>query len=223
MRKVFVAIPTHSGILCEQTLLTLKSFHIEAQNNGWPLVECRWAGDSLIAHARNALVGKFLETDCTDLLWLDSDISVGVGIFTRLIMHNVDMVGVAYRLKKDEEEYVVNYLDRPELIADKATGLLEVRDVPFGLVRMRRKVIEALIEAHPDDWFTVRCGGFKTWCLFNTVLKGNTFWGEDFYFCQQYRDIGGQVWVDADINITHVNAAGTEFVGNYGSWLRNRK
>ncbi len=223
MTHVFIAIPTLSGKLPEQTRETLTRFHSETEAQGWAATEIRWQNDSLVAHARNALVGMFLASDCTDLIFMDSDIAVGTGVFSRLIQHDPEFVSVVYRQKKEPEIYAVNYLNKPELWADETTGLLEVSNVPFGLVRIKRSAIERMVEAHKDDWFMVNSRpNLKTWCLFNTELKDNIFWGEDFYFCRLFRALGGQVWVDPDIDIGHVNSDGVVFEGNFGRWLKGR-
>lgn len=222
MRKVFLAIPSHSGKLRDGTKVAVACFHMEASSLGWGLQEFRWHNDSLVVSARNACVAKFLETDCTDFFFLDDDVAVGPGVFTRLMSHQVDMVGVAYRQKKEEESYAVNHMAEDR--ADPETGLLEVYGIPFGMVRMKRSVIEKLVEAHKDEWYMCSSAqNMKCYMLFNTQLWQNQLIGEDMYFCKLHRDIGGKVHLDPEIPIQHIGQDDRVYAGHYGNYLRKKK
>jgi len=200
-----------------------QGLHFEAAGAGIGITEFQWVGDSLISHARNVCVAKFLESDCTDLFFLDSDVACGPGAFSRIMKHPVDLVAGVYRVKSETVRYPVEWLGPGDLWADPATGLLEVRDVPFGFVRLTRAAVEKMVEAHKDEWFTAAgAESLKCWLLFNTEVKDNRFWGEDFYFCRQWRELGGKVWVDPEIPLQHIDAEGTPYIGHLGNWLRNR-
>lgn len=200
-----------------------QGLHFEAAGAGISITEFHWVGDSLISHARNVCVARFLESDCTDLFFLDADVACGPGAFSRMLNHPVDLVAGVYRVKSDEVRYPVEWLDRPELWADPETGLLEARDVPFGFVRITRGAVERMVEANRDDWFmSAGSDPTKCWLLFNTEVKNNRFWGEDFYFCRKWREIGGKVWVDPEIPLQHIAADGKAYIGHLGNWLRGR-
>jgi len=222
MRKVFLATPSYSGRLKKQTEVSVTCFNMECSAQGWMLHDFRWCHDSLIVHARNAIVGTFMQTDCTDLFWLDDDVSVGPGVFTRLMMHPVDVVGVVYRQKKDEETYAVNYIDGNKT-PDPQTGLLEMMGIPFGMVRMRRAALELITKAHEESWYWAACvPNLKAWQLFDTAVRDRMFFGEDMRFCERYRALGGRIYVDADIPIQHVASDEKVYAGNFGAWLRKQ-
>ncbi len=173
--------------------------------------EFRWLGDSLISHARNVCIAKFLQTDATDLFFLDADVGAGVGAFTRLLTHRVDMVAGVYRTKNSEENYPVRWKEGPRVI-DERTGLLPAEGVPFGFVRISREMIQFLVERYAEDWFyTPMMPDVKVPLLFNTAVANRQFWGEDFYFCNLVRQTGHMIWVDPDVPLRHV---GEEIVGD---------
>jgi hypothetical protein len=222
MKRIFLAIPTLSGKCLPGTEQAIQFFEMECASVGWTLTQLRWAQDSLIAHARNVCVAKFMETDCTDMVFLDSDVACGPGVFTRLLSHQVDMVAGVYRVKSDEERYPVAGLDEGST-QDTETGLWEVKHVPFGLVRMRRSVIEKMQAAWPDDWFHANCADqIKCHALFNTEIRDRQFHGEDFYFCRKWREIGGRIYVDPEFMLAHVNGDGKAFSGSFAQWLRSQ-
>jgi hypothetical protein len=223
-RRVFVGIPTYTGKLTKQTFHTLSLFKLEAQSMGWDIQVEIWPGDALIAHARNALVGKFMQTDCTDLMFLDADVGAGPGVFTRLMTHRANLVAGVYPAKTEDERYIVRWLPGKEHKTDPDNDLLEAECVPFGLVRIWRAGIEAIVEAHKDEWFISHMvPGLKCWNLFNTEVLDNVFWGEDFTFCRKWREAGGKVWIDWDLPLIHVNSDGRIFRGHLGNFLKARK
>lgn len=221
MKRIFLAIPTLTGKCLQATETSIEFFKMEAESCGWQVTEYRWAQDSLISHARNVLVAKFMEHDCTDMLFLDSDVACGPGVFSRLMTHEPEIVAGVYRVKHDEERYPVAPLDEGAM-QDPVTGLLEVKHIPFGLVRIRRSAIEKMIAAEPDNWFYAN-NPERTKChaLFNTEISNRTFWGEDFYFCNKWRAIGGRVYVDPEFRLAHVNSSGKSFAGSFAGWLRS--
>lgn len=220
MRSIFLAIPTLDGKCAAGTELAIQFMAMEAECCGWKFQQLRWMQDSLIAHARNVCVAKFLQTDCTDLVFLDSDVAFGPGVFTRLVSHAPEMVAGVYRTKCDTERYPVHPL--PEgAVQDQDTGLLEVANVPFGLVRIRREAIEKMVQKHADEWFTANdADQTKCVALFNTEIVNHVFWGEDFYFCRRWREMGGRIFVDPEFHVAHVNGEGKAYAGHFGSWLR---
>lgn len=209
--------------MAQMSDVSRQGMHFEAAGAGFSITEFHWVGDSLISHARNVCVARFLESDCTDLFFLDSDVACGPGAISRMMKHPVDLVAGVYRVKSETVRYPVEWLDRPELWADPETGLLEARDVPFGFVRLTRKAIEQMVEEHRDDWFLAAGDdSLKCWPLFNTEVREHRFWGEDFYFCRKWRELGGRVWVDPEIPLQHIAQDGTPYIGHLGNWLRSR-
>jgi hypothetical protein len=114
----------------------------------------------------------------------------------------------------------VNFKDQGNIDIDQRTGLMLAQDVPFGCVRVSRPAIEKMVEANKDLWFKASYDP-ELICplLFNTEFVDHVFRGEDFYFCQKYRETGGKVWVDSDVPIVHVGHDGTVYRGNLYKWL----
>lgn len=222
MKRIFLAIPTLSGKCLPGTEASIEMFAMEAESCGWEFVQFRWAQDSLIAHARNVCMAKFMESNCTDMLFLDSDVACGPGVFSRLMTHDADVVAGVYRVKNDEERYPVVPIEGGA-VQDTKTGLLEVKDIPFGLVRIRREVIEKMTAAEPDNWFYANnAERMKCQALFNTEIRDHTFWGEDYYFCRKWRALGGKIYVDPEFRLAHVNGDGKAFTGSFAEWLRKQ-
>lgn len=228
-RKVFVAIPSHSGELTRQTQMTLTLMAMEAAGLGWELIEFVWARDSLVAHARNACVAMFLKSDADVLFMLDDDVACGPGVFARLMSHEVDFACGIYRAKCEPPKYFVRFRPGEELWTNEHTGLLEAQDVPLGFARITRAAVQKMVDANADNWFVIPSENLKCWELFQTEVRDHQFTGEDFFFCRKMREAGIKVWIDPELPLVHVlpsmpGRPGREqdqlFHGHFGDHLR---
>lgn len=238
-KKVFLAVPSHDGKICVPTHLSVFQFLADSMKDGVRIqiekspipynIEHRvWAGSSIVTVARNILLSMFLVSDCTDLIWIDSDVDWEPGALERLLKHPVDCVAAAYRTKTDDpEKYPVRWLDRPFHPTDKDTGLLEVECAPLGISRMTRACLEKMTNAYPElAYLEDLVPDIKCWALFDNMFVGRDnpdwrarkYWGEDFVFCNRLRAIGGKVWIDPEIATGHTGAK--RFPGHYGDALR---
>lgn len=217
-RSVFIAIPTHSGNIESETAVALSQTAALLARLDIPHSIHVRARDSIIPQARNVLVGEFLRSEATDLFFIDADISFSAADIIRLLAKPVDLVAGAYRFKKEPEDYPIRWLDKPELWADPETGLLEVEAAPMGFCRLSRAGIDRMVEAHRDRAFTVHdAPGVQCHCLFDLEFRDGQYFGEDYVFCRRWRDLGGQVWIDPGLSLSH-----SGYSGNIGHWLKSR-
>jgi hypothetical protein len=215
-------MPAHSGqVHYATTVSLLQSFLVLAGGGTVPMFRC-WPGDSLLPHARNTLLAHFLTTECTDLVFVDADVAwEEPETLVRLLSHDVDFVAGVYRHKRDPESYPINWLPKPELWADPATGLLEVADVPMGFTRMRRAMVQKIFDAYSMKAYRHHSApDLECRAVFELEWNPCGFFGEDFVFCKRWRDLGGKVWIDPDLTLTHVGLK--TFDGNIGKWLKSQ-
>ena len=100
-------------------------------------------GNCHVDDARNAVVRDFLESDCTDLVFIDADVSWEPGTLVDLCRFDRDIVGgvYPYRRESDEETMPVRHLPT---ISVEPDGLIEVEGLPTGFMRIRRHLIETM-------------------------------------------------------------------------------
>lgn len=220
MKKIFVAVPAYTGSVTVETVESLQAEQIEAFRRKLGFVVCYKQQDPIIHRCRNYLVQTFLETAFTDLVFLDSDVGFPMGTLCRLVDHPVDIVGALYPRREEPTSYPVRWLmDRPYLQADKH-GLLEVEGLPTGCLRISRRALEKMVEAHKDDFYMTG-EGKKNYPLFDFVVRDRTMYGEDYTFCHKARALGLKVWLDPEIDMTHTGHK--VYRGNVGAWLRSRE
>lgn len=175
-------------------------------------------GMAFIDHARNILCHRFLHEfpHATDLFFLDDDIGWPPEAVLRLLEHDVDIVAGAYPWKQDELGFPVS------MIADKETGrlierngLIKASHVPAGFLRMRRSVVERMAEGQPKyPWRDLNGHTEFIANIFRTGYHEATGEraGEDVDFCWRWADMGGEMWIDPDINFSHNGRK--RYVGN---------
>jgi glycosyltransferase involved in cell wall biosynthesis len=216
--KISVGIPVYDNKLAVEVascLLTEKSI---AQMMGDQLNVRFLPGCCNLAMGRNQIVKEFLESDDDKLVFLDADVTFQPGGLVKLAHYPVDMVGGAYRLKQDIEEYPVAFLDKDELWANEM-GLLEVAMVPTGFLSLSRDVFKKFRQAYPGRFYESRHE--QSYCYFQIPYRDGALYTEDAYFCREWRQAGGKIWLDPELYLTHWQY-NKPFKGHIGQWLKGR-
>jgi hypothetical protein len=109
-------------------------------------------------------------------------------------------------------------------------GVIKVTHAPTGCMLIKRQVIEKMIRNHPEleiyqptviNGKEVKKENFYN--LFDTLhdVETKRYFGEDFGFCQRWTDMGGEVYIYAMDNITHVGDH--QYCGRFFDLLENAK
>lgn len=217
--KILVATPVYDGKLPVQLVRCLLDERIIALGSGDEVNVLFLPSCSHAAMGRNQLAQKFMDSDCDRLVFLDSDVSFEPGAIVKIASHPVDFVGGSYRYKFDTENYPIGWLDTPELWSDE-NGLIEVATLPGGFLSLSRKVFEVLRAAHPEREY--EHFGNHMHCYFQMIFQNGSLFGEDSYFCKEWRETGGKVYLNPDLTLTHWDF-NKPYIGNIGNWLKSRK
>lgn len=218
--KIFVAIPVYDGKIPFQTVVSLLQEQNLAVLGGDEFSVAILPNCSHPGLGRNRLAKDFMDSGAERLVFLDSDVTFVPGQLLRVAKHDVDFVGGAYRYKLDREDYPVGWL--PEMrginLSDNS-ALIEVKSVPGGFMSLSRKVFEKLKEAHPNRSY--EHFGHLAHCYFQMAFTDGMLYGEDAHFCKEYREAGGTVYLDPELNLTHWDF-NKPYPGHVGNWLRRR-
>lgn len=227
-RKIWLAIPCYGGTLHVSTVRSLTHDMLGLIMRGDAVQMFTEVGHADIYTARSQIVSHFLnDSDATDLVMIDSDVSWGPQSLLHLLDHPVDFVGGSYPKRELPLTFLVRSGDGP-LMADTGSGLAEVWGLPGGFVKMSRSMLEKMT-AHYGPEMT---------CLDRAVPGGRTvrlfdpYWwtdekgekrvlSEDYAFCQRWRDIGGKVYLDVTIPMGHIGQY--EYAGTLGEWIEAPK
>ncbi len=214
--KILVAIPTYDGKLPVEVVRSLMNEQTLALANGDDLQFRFLSSCSHPAMGRNQLAQDFIDSDCERLVFLDADVTFEVGSIIKIAHNPYDFVGGAYRFKMNEEKYPVGWTDKKDLWAN-SQGLLEVATLPGGFLSLSRNVFETLKKAHPERSYTHF--GKTAHCYFQMPFVGGQLCGEDSFFCLEWSQAGGKVYLDPELKLTHWDG-NIPYVGHIGSWLK---
>jgi hypothetical protein len=221
--QISVAVPVYDGRLPVQTAIALFNEQGLANGVGDAISFHFVTGNAGIVQARNQLAHEFMDSPSERLVFVDADVTFEPGDLIKLAHRPVDLVGGAYRYKMADESYPIRWLPDPEkkgLWTDEA-GLIEVEAVPTGFMSISKEVFRRHAEAHPER--LQEHLGHLSFTYFQMPFVDGVAYGEDYFFCKEWRALGGKVYLDPEINLTHWGFAPTPHVGHIGNWLKSRK
>jgi hypothetical protein len=172
--------------------------------------------DEDIVRVRSRFVRAFLETDCTDVLWVDADMSFTPLAVAGLLASGRDFVACPYPRKKIHWDDVrADRRGDPEAAAyhyaitllpggiefDEGTQTGAIAGIGLGLALTSRVCLQGMVDHYRDalEFDDLLEGGPKpTVALFQLLMpRGESgrrgLLSEDHSFCRRWRDIGGDV------------------------------
>lgn len=218
-RRLFIAIPAYDFKVTLKLAASLAQVAMAAPQHGVTLQIGSCCGCSVVSRARNLLVKDFLETDCTDLLFIDSDINFDPNDVLRLMAWTADtkkgIVAGVPRIRAVDPTYIANLdYDENHQLSMNGMGLVRAQRVATAFMMIRRDLIERMVEEHPDwSYYDQRSKRTLT-ALFDFKVTPEGYIGEDFLFCDRARELGFEVWIDPTIKLGHMGVQ--EYLGDFG-------
>lgn len=115
--------------------------------------------------------------------------------------------------------YVVNYTNDRQVV----NGLLRVKHIGTGFFMVKREVIMQMMEKYADlkydDDINILTPSENQWlyalfdCEVHQLGQRRHYLSEDYLFCKRWQDIGGEIFADVTIPLTHTGTH--SFVGNF--------
>jgi hypothetical protein len=183
-------------------------------------------GSSNLPRARNELVAAFLATDYTDLLFIDDDMGWDAQAVVRVLASDKPVVAAigAKKVERDDEDPAKwCFMAAPEAeYAQDDMGNIRVWRVGTGFLKIERRVFEEMALRHPEwkrsGWANMPDDAKRWYYRFFAFPDDPDETGEDFFFCNNWRAMGGEIWMDPTIRLTHVGEK--EYSGNLTALLQ---
>jgi hypothetical protein len=112
--------------------------------------------------------------------------------------------------------YNVNYLEPVLKIVD---NLAKVRHIATGFMLIQRNTLLEMMKAFSFTKYTDDVGFLKphenkyAYALFDCGVEDNHYFSEDWLFCHRWSKMGGEVYIDVTINLTHTGIE--DYNGSY--------
>lgn len=234
---LMLATPCFGGMVTSAYMQSVLALMAAAGPAGFDLSHALLGHDALITRARNTLLGCFLESPASHILFVDSDIGFEPAQVVRLLASGLGMVAGMYPLKahnfaqaahnraafgEEGEAGLLMYVGKPlpAPVRQIREGFVDAEYAGTGFLMIRRETVERMAAAYPQT----RYRAIHAWpfpdgpervrhALFDTLIdpESGEYLSEDFAFCRRWRDIGGEIWLDTTCRLTHVGT--TEFHG----------
>ena len=209
IQKSFLAIcvPCYGGQVTEKHYVSMMSYTIACMKNDMTFSIETLANESLVTRARNNLVAKMmLNSKTTHLMFVDADVGFAPESIYKLIGHNKDVVGGIYPKKTFDPDYVFN----PSPDAKRDGDLIEVDDIGTGFLLIKREVIQKMFDNFPKLKYRNNINIDNDaepfmYALFDTLIdeETGTYLSEDYTFCERWRGLGGKIYADTSIQLSH--------------------
>jgi len=199
--KIAICTPIHDSsvrLAYLTSMVTLLSNVRETKDIDFMVV----TGESVLSKARNTLARKFLESNATHLLFIDSDQGFLWSDIDRMIQLDKPIVIAPVQIKlPNQDAWNVRTLD------DKYPNSKEpfrIHSGGTGFMLIQRQVFDKLKPTTPK-YYDVD-GGKKreVYGFFNTFISDGVFFGEDIAFCNSWRKIGGEIWCMPAVKTAHI-------------------
>lgn len=217
--RVHICMPCYGGQLTESTFMSFIKWSNTCRQLGIDWTIETMTNESLISRARNTLVAKFLNNpDSTHLFFVDADIGWEPWHLLVLLNRDVDVIGGLYPMKTLPVRWVVNGFDGAEEGPD---GLQEVSKTGTGFMLVKRHVFEKL-NAHPavkpfnNDIGLPKELDQHLRTYYDTAVRENRYYSEDWTFCENWRDLGGKIYVDKRVLLKHTGSYVFDFQAQDG-------
>ena len=205
--RVHICMPCYGGQLTESTFMSFIKWANTCRQLGIDWTVETMTNESLISRARNTLTAKFLNTEgSTHLMFIDADIGWEPWHLLALLNADKDVIGGLYPMKSLPVKWCVNGI--PGADENDPSGLVEVTKTGTGFLLMKRHVFEKLNQHPAVKPFTNDIGldpalnvYMKTY--FDTAVREGRYYSEDWTFCENWRDLGNQIFVDKRVLLKH--------------------
>jgi hypothetical protein len=221
-RKIMLGLPTYDHKVSAKMAIALMDFAVKAQKHGVAIQISNISGCSVVSRVRNIIAKDFLDSDCTDLMFIDSDINFNADDIFRLMAWNTDpkkgiVAGIPVARKK--QKTFITHLETDgegNVFMDKM-GLVQATKVATAFMLIRKEVFPAIKAMIPDLEYADERGGVLD-SYFDFSSRKDGYMGEDFLFCERARQAGFEIWIDPTIKLGHMGIE--EFEGSFGEdWL----
>lgn len=219
-RNIFFALPAYDHKVTLKAAISLARFAQIAPQHGIEFAIGSICGCSVVSKARNMLADEFLQTQCTDLMFIDSDINYEPEDILRLLAWTTEEgVGITAGVpcaRKPERTYIVTMEEKDDGSIDTdEMGLINTKRVATAFMMVRRQVFETLRDSHPEWQYLDEKTGKMIHAFFDFKVTPAGYLGEDFLFCDRVREAGYRILIDPTIKLGHMGVM--EYQGDFGN------
>lgn len=198
--RIMVASPSYTGTVVNECAAAMQLATLHCFTKGVLLDWVFAAGFSLVQLGRCWLNAEFLRRkEFTHLLWLDDDLFFSPDAIMKLFDRHLNAIGGCYSTKHPTKPIFPYQACGPAV-----DGLQQVIKLPGGFLLLSRSAVEAV--AAICEEIEIEHDGNIELCpyVFDLIVKNKKVFGEDFVYCERLVQAGVKVYVETDIQFSHI-------------------
>lgn len=196
-------------------------------------------GNSILPMARNLCVHAFAESDFTHALMLDSDVRVNPMDVIACIALDRDLSALPFSRRNPNWNIASRYTEVaagrnpaafPTMLAEanftladdygntdeeaNRIGFVKVNRVGTAGMVIKKSLLAKFAAAYPERWvmdLDTAKQPRKLQEIFSYGREDGYFIGEDYEFCDRWREAGGDIWMKLDAKTSHHGAVDFDF------------
>lgn len=143
---------------------------------------------SNLAQARNELLAVMLKSPADKFIFLDADVTFTVEDVDKLLSLDLgeDIVSAMFKKRIMGSNWIGQDTGEPN-----RGSLIPMARIGFGMVVVQRSCLEKLVAKYGAGLFEFR-------------FDGKEIVGEDYLFCDRWREMGGKIWAHTGVQLGHV-------------------
>ena len=206
-RHVCVALLSMDAKMFCRSAVALLQAAARCGELGWGFTYILRESDSMVARGRSQLASRFLVEegckDCTDLIFVDTDVYWDADEFMHLMSHEVDVVAGSYPFKNESGNFPVRWSSQGLI---KQNDLWIVQAATPGFLRIRKQALVRMVSEMPWLEYSDPHGdaAHRCWMFFDNLHRPNGIYDEGYIFCERWRGVGGTVYIDPKIHLKHI-------------------
>jgi hypothetical protein len=206
MKKIFIGTVSSNAVVSAYYLSSMfKSQEVLNKKN----IDCYFdiiIDEPILELARNRLLSIFIESDCDELILIDSDQAWEPEDLMKLVNSDKDFIGAPVMLKT-ENRYNVSFKKCYN------EDIMEVDYVGTGFLKISKKVAKQVFDV------SKKYNSGKDAMAFEIMVFDDRILSEDFSFCKKWKSVGGKIFIDTTINPYHIG--NSVIKGNFKEYISN--
>jgi hypothetical protein len=214
LRKVIIGTPSYDGTVdVHYTNSLIESIKLAPKYNV-ELFPIFMAYDALIQRARNDLVKIAIESDCDDIIFIDSDQEWNPEWLFQLLNRQVDVVGGTVVKKSEDLQFNIKMLSEGLVLNEN--GLMEVECVGTGFMKISKNALKKIWDISPEYKNSDKVNRM----VFDIQIIDGNLVSEDNIFCMKWRKMGGKIWIDPTMTCNHIGFK--KYTGSFLEYIQRK-
>jgi len=210
--NLFIATPGYQELVSFEYARSLGNTYALVRGLGITLDHVMFSASSLLCKCRNLLIKKFMETDATHMLCIDSDLGWPAEAVLGMMRADKDIVVGLYPIRGMSNKFFYRPVTGGNDAVVIENNLMRLTHAPAGFMLIKRESIQRMIDKYPERYTEPKDPRNKSnesmYVFFNTEIYEGEYWGEDYLFCQLATNAGLEIWADLDITFDHAGTIG---------------